>query len=235
MTTYRCGCFSVAITHDSFNYDVEGEYNNICGRHSSEQSAKEDHLRQTKIEDMMEKARDVLTRKMDTDRVALHLRNRKVISPEQMDKLSECKSKFLKNQMLIKMIIESENSSLHQLRMALVKAGQTNLLEHISEKQQKTQIDEDNDLDKAAIGRCMIELQGDCHVVAKDHKGQVYINIRNYQTLDGKKYPTKQGVSLTLSRWQMLRKQKDFINNVFKLCLAGEQIDEELIHLGGGV
>lgn len=235
MATYRCGCFSVAMLQDSFNYDAEGEYNNICGKHPSEQSAKEDHLRQTKLEEMLEKARDVLTRKMNTDRVALHFRNRKVISHEQMDKLSECKSNHLKVQKLIKMIIESKNSSLHQVRMALIKAGQTDLLEHISEKQQKPQIDDDNDLNKPAMGRCMIQLQGDCHVVAKEHKGEIFINIRNYQTSEGKKYPTRQGVALTLSRWQKLKNQKDFISNVFKLCLDGEHVDEELIHLGGGV
>lgn len=46
----------------------------------------------------------------------------------------------------------------------------------------------------------MIQLQGDTYVVAKDCKGALYINIRNYQNIEGNKYPTKQGVALTLSR-----------------------------------
>lgn len=238
MARYRCGCYSEEISHDSFNYTADDEYRNVCGKHPTEESAKEEHRRLTKVTEVLENARDALITTMDTDRIAHYLTIRKVISKDQRDNLLKCTSKSLKAQKLINMIVQSGNASLHHLRMALVKAGQTNLLKNISEikpKEMEHKNEQDADLDKAAMGRCMIELQGDCHVVAKDHNGQIYINIRNYQKLAGKIYPTKQGVSLTLSRWLLLNNQKDFINNVFKLCLEGEQVDEELIHLGGGV
>ena len=185
---------------------------------------------------MIDKARDVLTATLNTDRVAHHLTTRKVISTEQRPDLLNCTSQYMKAQELIKLMIESKNSSTHKLRMVFMKAGQTGLLKYISEKTPKAEDgNEDDDLRKCYEGRCMMQLQGDCYVVAKYHKDRKYINIRNYHTTEGKTLPTKQGVSLTLSRWQMLKREKDFINNVFKLILAGEQIDEELIHLGGGV
>ena len=135
---------------------------------------------------------------------------------------------------LLKYLIESTNSSLHHLRMALIKADQKDLLKYISERSQKSENNDDH-LTKSYEGRCMIPLQGDSYVVAKNYKDQIHINIRNYQTVEDKKYPTKQGVSLTLSRWLKLKSQKEYINSIFQLVMDGEQVDEELVHLGGGV
>jgi len=81
------------------------------------------------------------------------------------------------------------------------------LLKYISERSQKSE-NSDDDLTKSYEGRCMILLQGDSYVVPKNYKDQIHINIRNYHTVDDKKYPTKQGVSLTLSRWLKLKSQK---------------------------
>lgn len=139
----------------------------------------------------------------------------------------------MKAQELLKLVIESKNSSLHHFRMALIKANQTHVLKYISEKPKSE--GQNDDIQTSYEGRCMLHLQGDCYVVAKNYKDEVYINIRNYHTTNDKKIPTKQGVSLTLSRWLVLIQQKEYINNVFQLVLTGEKVDEELIHLGGGV
>lgn len=238
MTKYRCGCYSEEMAHDSFDYTESSEYRNVCGRHPSEESANEDHSKCTKMVEVIENARYALSQNMDTDTVACHLTAREVITKGQKDELLKCKSKQLKTRKLINMIVESKNISLHHLRMSLLKAGQPDLLPYISETKQKESNysgDDEKDARQSSENRCMIELQGESFVVVKDFKGQTYINIRNYQTIEGKKYPTKQGVALTLSRWLVLETQKDFIDSVFKLCLTGEQVNEELIHLGGGV
>ncbi|CAC5420795.1 unnamed protein product [Mytilus coruscus] len=54
-------------------------------------------------------------------------------------------------------------------------------------------------------------------------------------TKGSKKFPTKQGASLTLSRWLMLKSKKDEIDLKFKNGLDGKLEEEDLIHLGGGV
>lgn len=82
MARYRCGCFSETIFHDEFTNTDEMEYNNICGQHPSEESAKEDHVKKSKIEEVLEKAGDVFKIQMDADTVAYHLSTRNLISKE---------------------------------------------------------------------------------------------------------------------------------------------------------
>jgi hypothetical protein len=68
----------------------------------------------------------------------------------------------------------------------------------------------------------MLHLQGDCYVVANDFKENIYINIRNYCTKGSKKYPTKLGVCLTLSRWLALKTKKDDIDSKVRKGLKGQ-------------
>lgn len=198
-----CGCFSETIFHDEFTNTDEMEYNNICGQHPSEESAKEDHVKKSKIEEVLEKAGDVFKIQMDADTVAYHLSTRNLISKEQTNNVMKIKSKYMKAGKLLKYLIESTNSSLHHFRMALIKADQKELLKYISERSPSSE-NNDDELTKSYEGRCMIRLQGDSYVVANNYKDQILVNIRNYQTVKDKKYPTKQGVSLTLSRWLKL-------------------------------
>lgn len=234
MDRYQCGCFSETF-HDTFTNTDQIEHNNICGQHPSQESAKEGHDKKFKMEQVIGKAREMLMAQMDSDNVAHHLATRNVITVEDKNKVFKIKSKYMKAERLLKRVIESNNSSLHHLRMALIKADQKDLLKYISERNEQYVEFDDDDLTKSLEGRCMIPLQGDSYVVAKTYNDKILINIRNYRKVAEKKYPTKQGVSLTLSRWLKLKSQKDYINSIFQLVTDGESVDEELIHLGGGV
>lgn len=229
---YQCGCYSESFYHDSFNdTDSRGCYYNVCGQHADENDARDDR-KKSKIKRALEKAEYVLMTEMDPVPIIPYLRGEKIISEEDEERLSRYKSKARLAKDLFKVLFESKRLSLHGFRMALIKTGQSKLLKYLTESNEN---DDDADIMKSFEGRCMLHLDGDCYVVANDFKDNVLIHIRNYFTTGSKKYPTKQGVCLTLSRWLVLTTKKDHINDIFQKGLAGDLKREELIHLGGGV
>lgn len=82
----------------------------------------------------------------------------------------------------------------------------------------------------------MLHISDECYVVAKDYKDGIYIHIRYYERKGNGKYPTKKGITLNLSRWLILERYKDEINELFTIRMEGEKTtEEEKIHLGGGL
>ena len=76
--------------------------------------------------------------------------------------------------------------------------------------------------------RCHLDLGGGVFVSAKKWKDEIAIHIRKYDTYqNGKSYPTKRGIMLTLKHW-------------IEFSRVFQQIEEEArsgfyVHLGGGV
>ena len=60
--------------------------------------------------------------------------------------------------------------------------------------------------------RCNIELGNDRFVKATEWKDEVRIDIREWDIQDGKKNPTKKGISLPLHRWKMLVDMFEFLD-----------------------
>lgn len=60
--------------------------------------------------------------------------------------------------------------------------------------------------------RCMLHVEGDCFVVAKEYNGEILIHIRNYIRGRGKRFPTKHGAALNMSKWLVLETKREEIN-----------------------
>jgi hypothetical protein len=75
------------------------------------------------------------------------------------------------------------------------------------------------------ITRCILPLSGSIFVVASEFKGKVYVHIRHHTE---NKIPTKDGISLTLSRW------KELVNVLEPIEKAVEEYPSNFkYHLGG--
>ena len=77
--------------------------------------------------------------------------------------------------------------------------------------------------------RCNIELGNDRFVKATEWKDEVRIDIREWDIHDGKKNPTKKGISLPLHRWKMLVDMFEFLDQ------TRTDNREYNTHLGGNV
>lgn len=172
---------------------------------------------------------------MNPSPIIQYLRENRMISEDDVDRMSKYESKTYMIKGLLKLFIEDKGVSLQQFRMRLIKTGQSRLLRNLTERGLEQSENDGDDMMKSYEGRCMLHLQSDCYVVANEFKENIYINIRNYCTKGSKKYPTKQGVCLTLSRWLALKTKKDDIDSKVRKGFKGQLMTEELIHLGGGV
>ena len=148
---------------------------------------------------------------------------------------------------VLSLLVKSDTPVLLPLRIALIKAGHSDLLQYVSfdpqspEKiksermEQKDNTEMDDDITTSLEGRCFIHLQEDVYVVAKEFKKNMYIHIRHYDETGQKKIPTKKGVTLNLSRWLFLENKRDGLNDIYMKSLAGEEDEIYTMHLGGGV
>ena len=129
---------------------------------------------------ILESAKNILIKNINSDQVIHHLRTKNVLSREEEDRLLQITSNSLRARRLIDHIMEYKIQYYQQFRTALIKAGQTNLLKYL--KGNKTEEDEelvfkdDVDITNSYDGRCMVHLEGDCYVVAKKYKNEMYIS-----------------------------------------------------------
>ncbi|XP_063411141.1 uncharacterized protein LOC134694076 [Mytilus trossulus] len=77
--------------------------------------------------------------------------------------------------------------------------------------------------------RCNIELGNDRYVQATEWKDQLRIDIREWETKNGKRMPTKKGISLPLNRWKMLVDSFDYLDQ------ALVENNTYTTHVGGNV
>jgi len=136
----------------------------------------EDQRRQEGKTKIIEQAKDILTERMDSDKVIHYLRTKNVISLKDQERFLQITNDRARARQLLSHLIESSRASVNQLRIALVKAGQPDLLKVLREENATQEEHITNSYD----GRCFIHWQGDAYLVAKKFKGQLYIHIRNY-------------------------------------------------------
>ncbi|KAL6521496.1 hypothetical protein OROGR_018065 [Orobanche gracilis] len=65
-----------------------------------------------------------------------------------------------------------------------------------------------NDSDQIII----CELSKNRKVSVRNWQGKVVVDIREYFVKDGKEFPGKRGISLTMDQWEILRKHVDEID-----------------------
>lgn len=165
--------------------------------------------------------------KMKADTVIHHLRNKGVLSSAFEEEVHNISHKREKVGRLIDHLIDAPVSYIQQFKIALIKSGHTGLAKHF--QVHKTSNDEN---------MCILHLGGDIFVVAKDfQRKEILIHIRHYEEKGGNRYPTKQEVTLNLSRWLTFEQKLAEIDMVYQEVLSGhlDEDDEILIHLGGGV
>lgn len=233
VTTYQCGCYSEFYTHDSFFYTdpSRGGFYNVCGYHDHEQSAQHDDLKKPDVKvRILKEAEYLLVNQMNPAPVIKYLREENRLTKDEVDRLYKYDSRLELIKELLQLFIKNSNKTLFILRMAFIKTGQWKLVKHV-----KNPVESDIAIFGGDDERGMINLHGDCYVVANDYKGTVYIHIRNYGNVGLKKYPTKQGVSLNISRWLLLQQNEKEIDGELRKGIERVLFKEKRIHLGGGV
>lgn len=96
--------------------------------------------------------------------------------------------------------------------------------------------DNDDILKQKQNERCMIHIGDDVYVVAKIYNNQLQIHIRQYIRHGGEIYPTKKGVTLSVSRWLLLEEYKAELTQFFDDFFDKKECSTEVhIHLGGGI
>ena len=230
VTTYRCGCYSEKFSHDFFNYDKDYKFENICGKHFMENQAMNDH--HTDDYWILKNATDVLSQRMEPDNVIHQLRMKSILSKKTEHSILQIENRQMRCRELLSQLMKSKIPVLHQLKIAMIKSGQSELIQHLVKENNG-----DNDIVNSYDGsRCFIHLHQDTYVVAKEYKDTIYIHIRNYEQRKALKYPTKQGVALTLSRWLILESKKEEISRLYEDLNNGKlESDEYVMHLGGGI
>lgn len=61
-------------------------------------------------------------------------------------------------------------------------------------------------------GITVCELSGHRKVSVRSWRGQIYVDIREFYTKDGKEMPGKKGISLSLDQWEVLRDNMEVID-----------------------
>lgn len=69
---------------------------------------------------------------------------------------------------------------------------------------QDTLVIEDDCLSPREGERCMLHVEDEVYVVAKNYDDRLQIHIRQFTIYDDKIYPTKKGITLFLCRWRPL-------------------------------
>ena len=245
VTHYSCGCYYQYFSHDFFNYTKDHKFFNICGNHMNKNTAMEDQNQREK--QIIVETTDILVKKMNADKVISNLKAKHAISKEEENDLLQLQGNTAKAREGLSLLAKSDTPVLLPLRIALIKAGHSDLLQYVSfdpqspEKiksermEQKDNTEMDDDITTSLEGRCFIHLQEDVYVVAKEFKKYMYIHIRHYDETGQKNIPTKNGVTLDLSRWLFLENKREGLNDIYMRSLAGEEDEIYTMHLGGGV
>ena len=95
--------------------------------------------------------------------------------------------------------------------------------------------DHESSQDSLIIQDDCIENQPNERCGCQDYNNQLQTHVRQFNRYDTRLYPTKKGVTLTLSRWRMLEFSKKDLDMYFEDYLSGSISEEHSIHLGGGI
>ncbi|CAC5406997.1 unnamed protein product [Mytilus coruscus] len=196
-TEYRCGCYSEYYSHDSFFYNdpSRGGFVNVYGKHDHEDTARSDHFENIKAERVIGKAEDVLTTKMKPVSIIRYLKEKRMISEDDANRLLKYDSKSIMVKELFQIFIQ--RISLNQLRLTLIKTEQTQLLRYLADSEQNE--DGSEDIDKK---------------IRRKMRWCIHYNKSKFPTVDirhfwrpedaSKAVATKRGVALNKFKWERL-------------------------------
>lgn len=140
---------------------------------------------------------DKLREKMKPNQIIKLLRIKHILNYNDKESLLEiCNEREKTVELLITLIKKDGFDPIPQLKIALIKTGQSELLQYLVHEKKKS---EDEDWLKSYYGNCFIHLQDDTYVAAIEYRNQMYIHVRNYENKHGMKIPTNKGVGLTFS------------------------------------
>lgn len=110
---------------------------------------------------------------MNPDKIINHLQIKRVLTKKDADELARIFNKRERTRKLLTILKKSNTPSIHHLKIALIKSGHSELLQHLVEKEEKDSI--------KARDRCFIHLQDNCYVVAKELK-DIFISTSDITT-----------------------------------------------------
>ena len=142
---------------------------------------------------VIEEARAVLVKKMDSDTIIHHLRLKTVLSKAKEDELLQITSGLKRTHYLLVHLIGSSLSYFQQFRLALIQSRYTDLAKYVYKPTDK---EDEILLNGRDDNRCMLYLGGDCYVVAKTYKDEIVIHIRNYVQRGAKNFQQNMGLCL---------------------------------------
>lgn len=161
-----------------YNGPSRSGFVNVCGKHDHEDTARSDHFENIKAERVIGKAEDVLTTQMKPVPIFRYLKEQRMISEDDANRLLKYDSQSIMVKELLQIFIQ--RISLNQLRLTLIKTEQTQLLRYLTDSEKmKTVV---KILEKATKADVCYISRETCYVVANDYNDCFYIHIRKYMT-----------------------------------------------------
>ncbi|XP_061190802.1 uncharacterized protein LOC133198880 [Saccostrea echinata] len=208
-------------------------------------------------QDVIKKNYSTLVKKIKTSTVARHLYDSNIITDEMKQQIETEKTNYDQNRKLLSIILRRGQKAFRGLRMALMKAGQTDLSKLLTDsedamseydkklamarslavntaKNQYAESKPKSDSVARQISqdeRCRINLDGELFLTAVYFKDRINIHIRQFTAANNGLIPTKKGVTFPLPRWLRFESILPDIQNHLH-----NRTDEEMkCHIGGGV
>ncbi|XP_048748519.2 uncharacterized protein LOC125660756 [Ostrea edulis] len=213
-----------------------------------------------KHQDLIKKNYSTLVRKMKTSSVARHLYDSNIITDEMRQQIETEKTNYDQNRKLLSIILRRGPKAFRGLRMALMKASQTDLSKLLIDSEDtmteyekklamarslvvntvetrfvenKPKIRDPVVREMSQDERCRISLDdfNELFLTAVSFKDNINIHIRHFTEANNVLIPTKKGVTFPLSRWLMFESILPDIQN----HLENRSNEEMKWHIGGGV
>lgn len=213
-----------------------------------------------KYQDIIKSNYSTLVRSMTTSSVAGHLFASSIITDEMRQQIEAERTSYDRNRKLLSIILRRGPRAFTGLRMALMKANQTDLSkllipgnDTVSEYDKKLAMarslvvnmtetpDGDNqpksnrtEQQKSQEERCRISLDdfNDLFLTAVPFKDEINIHIRHFTESNGRHFATKKGVTFPLPRWVMF---ESLLPDIEKCLQKKDKSCEMKWHIGGGV
>ncbi|XP_056003365.1 uncharacterized protein LOC130049568 [Ostrea edulis] len=200
-----------------------------------------------KHQDLIKLNYTTLVRKMTSSTVAGHLFAANIITDEMRQQIEAEKKSYDRNRKPLTIILRRGPKAFRGLRMALMKAGQTDLSkllidseDTMSEYEKKLAMarslvantSEPVARQMSQDERCRISLDdfNELFLTAVSFKDKINIHIRHFTEANNVLIPTKKGVTFPLYRWPMFESILPDIQN----HLENRSNEEMKWHIGGG-
>ncbi|XP_062591340.1 uncharacterized protein LOC134252814 [Saccostrea cucullata] len=212
-----------------------------------------------KHQDLIRKNYSTLVKKMKASSVARHLYDSNIITDEMKQEIETEKTSYDQNRRLLSTILRRGLKAFRSLRIAIMKAGQTDLSKLLTDSEdtmseyekklamarslvmntaEKQYVENKPKSDPVARQisqdvRCRISLDdfNEIFLTAVSFKDNINIHIRHFTETNNGLFPTKKGVTFPLSRWLMFESILPDIRN----HLQNRSSEEMKWHIGGGV